>query len=112
LAWGWLRTGRCCALVGAALRRPLIMGLVFVFGWELVTLVMPGYSEALHVGVLPPDARPARDANRGHRVTASGRCFQRAAVGCRQHWRSVLAIVASLALAARVVEQREYVLEQ
>ena len=41
--------GAVFALVGARFRRPLLIGLVFVFGWEPVVVVLPGYMKYLSV---------------------------------------------------------------
>ena len=35
--------GALFGLTGAALRRPIVVGLVFVFGWEPLALLLPGY---------------------------------------------------------------------
>ena len=43
LALGLAVYGALFALVGTVLKRPLVVGLVFAFGWEQVALVMPGY---------------------------------------------------------------------
>ena len=43
LALGLAAYGALSALMGAALRRPLVIGLVFAFGWEQLALVIPGY---------------------------------------------------------------------
>ena len=42
---GGLRRG--VRLVGAALKRPLLIGLVFVFGWEPLAVALPGYLKRL-----------------------------------------------------------------
>ena len=88
------------------------MGLVFVFGWELVTLVMPGYLKrftlAYYLQTLVPHAMPTGDTV----SLLQGAVFRdppsvAASIGCL-----TMAIVVSLTLAVRVVEQREYMLEQ
>src|SRR6185436_16947516 len=43
LALGLAAYGGLFALIGAVMKRPLIVGLVFAFGWEQFALVMPGY---------------------------------------------------------------------
>src|SRR5687768_1791938 len=43
LAIGLAAYGALFALVGAVLKRPLVVGLIFAFGWEQVAMVMPGY---------------------------------------------------------------------
>jgi ABC-type transport system involved in multi-copper enzyme maturation permease subunit len=42
-AVGLAAYGALFTLVGASFRRPLVGGLIFVFGWEQIALVMPGY---------------------------------------------------------------------
>jgi ABC-type transport system involved in multi-copper enzyme maturation permease subunit len=112
LGLGLAAYGALFALVGAALRRPLIVGLVFVFGWELVTLMVPGYLKrftlAYYLQPLVPHAMPTSDA-----VSLLQGAFFREppSIGTSLGFLTV-AIVVSLALAVRVVEQREYVLEQ
>ena len=58
--------GAVFTLAGAALRRPLVVGLVFAFGWEQLALVVPGYLRRLTVAVLPSGARASRDAAGRH----------------------------------------------
>ena len=112
LGLGLAAYGALFALVGAAIRRPLVVGLVFVFGWELVTLVMPGYLKrftlAYYLQTLVPHAMPTGDTV----SLLQGAVFREPPSVAVSIGVLVLAIVASLALAARVVEQREYVLEQ
>ena len=112
LGLGLAAYGALFALVGAAIRRPLVVGLVFVFGWELVTLVMPGYLKrftlAYYLQTLVPHAMPTGDTV----SLLQGAVFKEPPSVAVSIGVLVLAIVASLALAARVVEQREYVLEQ
>ena len=112
LGLGLAAYGALFALIGAAVKRPLVVGLVFVFGWELVTLVMPGYLKrftlAYYLQTLVPHAMPTGDTV----SLLQGAVFREPPSVAVSIGVLVLAIVASLALAARVVEQREYVLEQ
>ena len=111
LAVGLAGYGAVFAWVGARLRRPLVAGLVFAFGWEQAVVLFPGYLKrvtvAYYLQALVPHAMP-----------------QDSAVGVfMQLFREVPSIGASLLslaiitatalwLAARAVEVREYVLEQ
>jgi ABC-type Na+ efflux pump permease subunit len=103
--------GAVFAFVGARLKRPLVVGLVFVFGWEPAVLLFPGYLKRWTVGyylqALVPHAMPQDSA-----VAAIMRVFA-----------DVPPVVVSLGvltaltlgflwLAGRTVEVREYVLEQ
>jgi ABC-type transport system involved in multi-copper enzyme maturation permease subunit len=112
LGLGLAAYGALFALVGTALRRPLLAGLVFVFGWELVTLVLPGYLKrftlAYYLQPLVPHAMPTGDTV----SLLQGAMFREPPSIAVSVGVLVLATVVSLALAVRVVEQREYVLEQ
>jgi len=113
LGLGLASYGALFALVGAALRKPLVIGLVFVFGWEVVTLVIPGYLRrftlAYYLQTLVPHAMPSGDL-----VSSLQGAFFRGDTPSVAS--SILCLVGtaavSLFLAARVVETREYVLEQ
>jgi ABC-type transport system involved in multi-copper enzyme maturation permease subunit len=111
LAAGLAVYGAVFALVGAALKRPLVFGLVFVFGWELLALAMPGSFRLLTVAYylqgLAPHAMPADSAldllQTVFRELPSARTslVGMAAIACGSLW-----------MAARTVARREYVLEQ
>ena len=62
-AAGLAAYGAVFAFVGARLKRPLVVGLVFVFGWEPGGLVS-GLSQAVHGRLLPAGAGASRDAGR------------------------------------------------
>jgi ABC-2 type transport system permease protein len=112
LGLGLAAYGALFTLVGTALRRPLLAGLVFVFGWELVTLVIPGYLKrftlAYYLQPLVPHAMPTGDTV----SLLQGAMFREPPSIAVSIGVLVLATVVSLAIAVRVVEQREYVLEQ
>jgi ABC-2 type transport system permease protein len=111
LAIGLTAYGAVFALVGTRLKRPLIVGLVFAFGWEPAVLLFPGYLKRLTVAYylqalvthqMPQDSAVSMLMQVFHEVptvTTSLACL--AAV-----------VVLTLWLAGRAVEQREYVLEQ
>jgi ABC-type Na+ efflux pump permease subunit len=111
LAVGLAAYGALFALVGALMKRPLVVGLVFAFGWEQVALVMPGYLRrftlAHYLQSLVPHTMPSDGV-----VSLLQAVFTESPPA----WVSLLALGAatatSLALAARTVERREYVLEQ
>jgi len=112
LGLGLAAYGALFALVGAALKRPLVVGLVFVFGWELVALVIPGslrfFTLAYYLQTLVPHSMPT-----GNAVSLlQGAMFRdppsaATSIGCL-----LLIMAVSLVLAVRLVEQREYILEQ
>ena len=64
LALGLAVYGALFALIGAGLKRPLLVGLLFVFGWETVGHGAARLPQAVLGGVLPPGPRAARDAER------------------------------------------------
>ena len=51
------------AFVGATFKRPLLIGLIFVFGWEQAALAFPGYLKqftvAYYLQALVPHAMPS-----------------------------------------------------
>ena len=111
LALGLAAYGALFALVGASLRRPLVVGLVFAFAWEQVALLMPGYLKqftlAFYLQALVPQAMP------GDSVATLLQSVFREAPGTVSSLVSLLVVTAvALWLAVRTVERREYVLEQ
>ncbi len=106
--------GAVFALVGAWFKRPLLSGLIFVFGWEPVIVFVPGYLKnftvAHYLQALVPHAMP-QDS-----VASVLQSFLQVFGTPPSVWSSLvwLAViwVTGLALAARVVERREYVLDQ
>ena len=111
LAVGLAVYGALFALVGAVLKRPLVIGLVFAFGWEQVALLMPGYLKrftlAYYVQALVPHAMPSD----GPTSLLQAIFREVPSAGTSLFW-LFFALVVSLFLAARAVERREYVLEQ
>ena len=111
LAIGLAAYGAVFALIGALVPRPLVAGLILVFGWEQVALLVPGYLRrftlAHYLQGLVPHAMPQDDTV----ATIQSVFFQPASAGT-----SVLSLVAitlaALWLAARTVERRESVLDQ
>lgn len=106
--------GAVFALVGAWFRRPLLTGLVFVFGWEPVVVVLPGYMKHLSVAYylqgLAPHAMPQDDALS---VIQALLTSVQTPLGTGANLLALAVIwAAALAAAMRVVERREYVLGQ
>jgi ABC-type transport system involved in multi-copper enzyme maturation permease subunit len=111
LAIGLAAYGGLFALVGTVLKRPLVVGLVFAFGWEQFALIMPGYMRRFtlmyYIQSLVPHAMPAEG------VTSLLQSFftnTPSTLTCLLSLAGAIAV--SLALAGRAVERREYVLEQ
>jgi len=112
LAIGLAAYGAVFAFVGAQLKRPLIVGLVFAFGWESTVLLIPGYlkrlSVAYYLQALVPHAMP-QDSSA---ISALLQVFQEfPSVATSLICLTGITVVA-LWLAGRAVEMREYVLEQ
>ena len=62
LALGLAVYGAVFAFIGAKLKRPLLVGLMFIFGWEQAAMAFPGYMKrftvAYYVQGLVPHAMP------------------------------------------------------
>ena len=103
--------GAVFALVGARVPRPLVAGLVLVFGWEQVALLVPGYlrrfTVAYYLQSLVPHAMPQDDV-----VSAIQSLFSEAPPAYSSILWLLAILVVALWLAARSVATREYVLEQ
>ena len=106
--------GAAFAYVGARLRRPLVSGLLFVFGWEPVVIVVPGYMKNLSVAYylqgLVPHAAPQDEAMT--LLRSALQTFEPAPAA----WICLLALAAiwaaALGAAVRTVARREYMLER
>jgi ABC-type transport system involved in multi-copper enzyme maturation permease subunit len=111
LALGLAVYGAVFALAGAALKRPLLIGLVFVLGWEPIALALPGYLRRLSVAYylqgLVPHAMPSNSPL--SLIQDIFREFPSLAESLI--WLAVIGF-GCLWLAARAVSKREYVLEQ
>jgi ABC-type transport system involved in multi-copper enzyme maturation permease subunit len=103
--------GALFAFVGAWFRRPLLVGLVFIFGWEQAALAVPGYLKrftvAYYLQGLVPHAMPQDSIL--SLVQAIVR--ESPSLGSSVLWLAVI-WSATLYLAAALVERREYVLDQ
>jgi hypothetical protein len=111
LAAGLAAYGAVFALVGTRLKRPLIVGLVFAFGWEPGVLLFPGYLKrftvAYYLQGLVTHEMPQDSA-----VSILMQVFHEVPSVLGSLVPLALIVVGSLWLAGRAVEQREYVLEQ
>ena len=62
LALGLAVYGAVFAFIGARFKRPLLVGLIFIFGWEQMALAFPGYLKkftvAYYLQALVPHAMP------------------------------------------------------
>jgi len=103
--------GALFAFVGTRLKRPLIVGLVFAFGWEPAVLLFPGYLKRLTVAYYL-QALVKHEMPQDSAVTALLQVFREVpSLGASL---TALTVIVALTLwaAGRTVEQREYVLEQ
>jgi ABC-2 type transport system permease protein len=111
MALGLAAYGALFALVGTVLKRPLVVGLVFAFGWEQLAMLMPGYLRrftlAYYLQGLVPHAMPSDSVSSLIQAVFSE---SPTAVTCLV-WLGI-AIAVSLFLGQRAIERREYVLEQ
>jgi ABC-type transport system involved in multi-copper enzyme maturation permease subunit len=111
LLLGLAAYGALFAFVGTVMKRPLVAGLVFVFGWEQVAMVMPGdlrqFTLVYYLQGLVPHAIPTEGIAS---LLATVFADSPSVISC------VLALggafLVSLLLAMRAVERREYVLGQ
>lgn len=111
LALGLAVYGGVFAFVGAYFKRPLVIGLLFAFGWEQVVLALPGYLKqftiAFYLQALVPHAMPSD----GVTSLLQGMFRETPPLWVCLAWLfSYLGVF--LYLATRVVERKEYVLEQ
>lgn len=111
LALGLAAYGAVFALIGARMKRPLVSGLVFVLGWEPAVLVFPGYLKratvAYYLQALVPHAMP-NDST----MSLLFSMFQELPGALTSLGALLVITVGALWLAMRMVEAREYVLEQ
>ncbi len=103
--------GAVFAFVGTRLKRPLIVGLVFAFGWEPAVLLFPGYLKRLTVAYYL-QALVRHELPQDSAVSALLQVFREVPSLMTSLSALVIIVGAALWAAGRNVEQREYVLEQ
>ena len=103
--------GALFAFIGAKFKRPLLIGLIFIFGWEQAALAFPGYMKkftvAYYLQGLVPHAMPSD----GVMSLLQGLFRDSPGLAGSLFWLALILVV-FLTLGALVVERREYVLEQ
>lgn len=111
MALGLAAYGALFALVGTILKRPLVVGLVFAFGWEQMAMLVPGYLRrftlAYYLQGLVPHAMPSDGV-----ASLIQAVFTDSPTAMTCLFWLVAAIAVSLFLGQRAIERREYVLEQ
>ena len=111
LAIGLAVYGAVFAFIGARFKRPLLVGLIFIFGWEQAALAFPGYLKkftvAYYLQAMVPHAMP------NDNVISLIQGIFRESPGLVESlvWLAVILLV-FLWAAAVSVERKEYVLEQ
>ncbi len=103
--------GAVFAFIGAYFKRPLLIGLVFIFGWEQTIVAFPGsfklFSVAYYLQGLVPHAMP----NDSFASMMQALFRETPTLTSSLAWLTIILVV-FLGLAARIVARREYVLEQ
>ena len=111
LAIGLAAYGAVFALVGTTLRRPLVLGLVFAFGWEPAVLLFPGYLKRLTVAYYL-QALVRHEMPQDSAVSMLMQVFREVPTVSTSLLCLAVIVGLTLWLAGRAVEEREYVLEQ
>jgi ABC-2 type transport system permease protein len=111
LAVGLAAYGALFAFVGAAIKRPLLVSLFFVIGWENAVMAFPGYLKRFTVSYylqgLVPHAMPNDSVvSLVQRIFGETPTFAESTIGL------ATIVFVFLWLGARTVSNREYVLEQ
>src|SRR6476620_3868142 len=111
LALGLAVYGALFAFVGTKFKRPLMIGLIFIFGWEQATLAFPGYLKrftiAYYLQGLVPHAMPNDSV-----ISLVQGIFRESPTLLGSLVGLAVILVGFLAWGAWTVERREYVLEQ
>jgi len=111
LVAGLASYGAVFALVGARFKRPLLIGLIFIFGYEPAVLVFPGYLKQLTVAYylqgLVPQAMPNDSV-----MSLVQQIFREYPPLSTAVMALGLITFLCLWLAGRIVTRKEYVLEQ
>src|SRR5215203_4208336 len=111
LALGLAVYGALFALIGAKFKRPLMIGLIFIFGWEQAALLFPGYLKyytvAYYLQALVPHAMPRDNA-----MSMLQGIFRESPGMAASIFSLFVIWLVCLSLAGRIVERKEYVLEQ
>ena len=111
LSLGLAVYGAVFAFIGAKLKRPLLVGLMFIFGWEQAAMAFPGYMKKFTVAYYLQGLVPHAMPNDGVISALQGLFRETPGLFGSLFWLGLIWIT-FLALGAWVVERREYVLEQ
>jgi hypothetical protein len=111
LVVGLAAYGAVFALVGTRLKRPLVVGLVFAFGWEPAVLLFPGYLKRLTVAYYM-QALVKHEMPQDSAMNVLMQVFREVPSVAVSLLSLGVVVAVALWFAGRAVEQREYVLEQ
>jgi ABC-2 type transport system permease protein len=111
LAIGLAAYGAVFALVGTRIKRPLIVGLVFAFGWEPAVLLFPGYLKRLTVAYYM-QALVTHEMPQDSAVSLLMQVFREVPSVPLSLLALAIITVGAVWFAGRTVEGKEYVLEQ
>jgi ABC-type transport system involved in multi-copper enzyme maturation permease subunit len=111
LALGLAVYGSLFAFIGAKFKRPLLVGLIFIFGWEQAALAFPGYLKKFTIAYYLQSMVPHAMPNDNTLSLIQGIFRENPPIGTSLFWLAAIWIT-FLAAAAWIVERREYVLEQ
>src|SRR5204863_5798541 len=111
LAVGLAVYGAVFAFIGARFKRPLLAGLIFIFGWEQMALAFPGYLKKFTVASYLQSMVPHAMPNDTVVSLIQGIFRESPSLAESLRWLGVIMLV-FLWAAAVSVERKEYVLEQ
>ena len=111
LAVGLAAYGAVFACVGSALKRPVLIGLFLILGWEPAVLAFPGYLKRFTVGYYVQGLVPHAMPNDSMLSLLQGMVRETPGLSESLIVLGVI-VVLCLAIGARNVATREYVLEQ
>lgn len=111
LAIGLAVYGAVFAFIGARFKRPLLVGLIFIFGWEQAALAFPGYLKKFTVAYYLQGMVPHAMPNDSVVSLIQGIFRESPSLPESLVWLTVI-LVGFLWLAVVSVERKEYVLDQ
>jgi ABC-2 type transport system permease protein len=103
--------GALFAFVGAFFKRPLVIGLVFVTGWEQTAMALPGYMKRFTVAYYLQSLVPHSMPSDGVVSILQGMFRDTPPVMVSLFWLAFYVVV-FLYLATRIADRKEYILEQ
>jgi ABC-2 type transport system permease protein len=108
---GLLAYGGLFAWVGAQFKRPLVIGLVFIFGWEQLAMLIPGYMRNFTISYYLQSLVPHAVTGEGVVALLQSLVQQKASLVTSVGMLVGIGVV-FVYFAMRVIARREYVLEQ